>query len=220
MGFEIIARARQFMIRPEKYPEEHGKIPRPWNRGNKMMGRTSYRSVPVENEEPTLESLNINDDEYKQLMENLDAKYGEINKQDLEFEPELLEAIEKEDSKRGTSSDEESYFIKIVAPCSHHRKCPLQIGKPHYYDLDEGSKLNFCNFQKTVLRPRFTIELKKGKVLAAPWQTPTDGIGIKGKSAPGSGRRNGKSFEIINYSYLIAQRSSKDRATTLSLIHI
>lgn len=214
MGFEIIARARQFMIRPEKYPEEHGKIPRPWNRGNKMMGRTSYRSVPVENEEPTLESLNINDDEYKQLMENLDAKYGEINKQDLEFEPELLEAIEKEDSKRGTSSDEESYFIKIVAPCSHHRKCPLQIGKPHYYDLDEGSKLNFCNFQKTVLRPRFTIELKKGKVLAAPWQTPTDGIGIKGKSAPGSGRRNGKSFEIINYSYLIAQRSSKDRATT------
>ncbi|CDO94712.1 unnamed protein product [Kluyveromyces dobzhanskii CBS 2104] len=216
MGFEIVARARQFMIRPEKYMEEHGKIPRPWNRGNKMMGRTSYRSVPVEHAEPTIESLDLSDDKYKEMMETLDSKYGEISEQDLEFKPELLEAENRENS---SAEDEENYFIKIVAPCSHHRKCPLQIGKPHYYNLDEGSRLNFCNFQKTVLRPRFTIELKKGKVLAAPWQTPSDGIGIKGKSSPGSGRRNGKSFEIVNYSYLIAERSPKDRKTA-EAIHI
>ncbi|KAG0678917.1 37S ribosomal protein S22 [Kluyveromyces marxianus] len=212
MGFEIIARARQFMIRPENYPDEHGKIPRPWNRGNKMMGRASYRSVPVENEEPTIESLNLNDEEYLELAESLDSKYGPVKAEDLEFEEDLLKSVETEEEP-----NEENYHIKIIAPCAHHRKCPLQIGKPHYYDLSEGSKLNFCNFQKTVLRPKFTIELKKGKILATPWQTPTDGIGIKGKSSAGSGRKNGRGFEIVNYSYLIAERSAKDRETSQSI---
>lgn len=209
MGFEIIARARQFMIRPENYPEEHGKIPRPWNRGNKVSNRANYSSVPIATDSDVIENLdNLNEEEYKILMNELDKKYGEINDADLEFEPELLSTVKSKTTKNHAPDD--NYFLKVLAPCAHHRKCPLQIGKPQYYDLDDASKLNYCNFQKTVLRPRFTIELKKGKVLAAPWQTPTDGIGIKGKSSPGSGRKNGKDFEVLNYSYLIAERSSID----------
>ena len=35
VGFETIARARQIMIRPESYPQELGKIPRPYIKGSK-----------------------------------------------------------------------------------------------------------------------------------------------------------------------------------------
>lgn len=206
MGFEIIARARQFMIRPENYPEEHGKIPRPWKRGDKIRG-VRYRSIPIENE-IHLSNQQPDQEEYEKFMETLNEKFGEVTEEDLEFEPELVSAIEA--SKHGNNSEEEDYFLKVLAPCPHHRKCPLQLGKPQYYELKEGSNLKHCNFQKTVFRPRFTIELKKGKILATPWQTPTDGIGIKGKASVGSGRANGKDYEILSYSYLIVERSLHD----------
>ena len=39
VGFETIARARQIMIRPESYPQELGKIPRPYIKGSKVNHR-------------------------------------------------------------------------------------------------------------------------------------------------------------------------------------
>lgn len=196
LGFEIIARARQIMIRPENYPDEHGKIPRPYQKGSAAILAGLRESDGNETKE-----------EAKKFMEELTLRHGEVEPQDLEFEPEILREMEKD------SHTEPSYHLKIIAPCPHHRKCPLQVGNPRYYEYDEGKKLRFCNFQKSIMRPKFTIELKKGKVLATPWQEPTDGVGKPGLAKPGTGRPNGRNYEILNYSYLIAERAPTDIET-------
>ncbi|AAS51290.1 ACR064Wp [Eremothecium gossypii ATCC 10895] len=206
MGFEIIARARQIMLRPENYPEERGKIPRPWIRGSTTKPY-NYTVVPEKHTEGSNEI-----EEGTALLKEITEQHGEVKEADLEFEPELMESLRDRSSTR-----EADYHLKIVAPCPHHGKCPLQTGKPAYYELDEGASLKFCNFQQSVERPKYTIELKKGKVLATPWQTPTDAIGIKGKAKAGSGRENGKNSEVVNYSYLIAERAQNDSATIAAI---
>ncbi|AET41520.1 tRNA methyltransferase RSM22 Ecym_8235 [Eremothecium cymbalariae DBVPG len=164
LGFEITARARQIMIRPENFPNEYGKIPRPWIRGS-----------------------------HKKPQQPISS------------------------STEAGAGNEVDYHLKIIAPCPHQGTCPLQVGKPQYYELKDGKALNFCNFQKTILRPRYTIELKKGKVLATPWETPTEAIGIKGKSAPGSGRPNGRDYELLNWSYLVVERAYNDPETVAAI---
>ncbi|QLL33461.1 hypothetical protein HG536_0E03720 [Torulaspora globosa] len=196
LGFETIARARQVMIRPENYPDEHGKIPRPYQRGSAAMLADLRES-----------NGNETNEEAKKIMEEITSRYGEIEPQDLEFEPEILREMEK------NSHPEQSYHLKIIAPCPHQRRCPLQVGNPRYYEYEEGKRLKFCNFQKSIMRPKFTIELKKGKVLATPWQEPTDGVGKPGLAKAGTGRPNGRNYEILNYSYLIAERALTDIET-------
>ncbi|AJS35434.1 Rsm22p [Saccharomyces cerevisiae YJM1248] len=151
MGFEIIARARQITLRPENFPDEFGKIPRPWSRGVTVRGKK-------------------------------DAELGNISS---------------------------NYFLKVIAPCPHQRKCPLQVGNPNFYTHKEGKDLKFCNFQKSIKRPKFSIELKKGKLLATSW----DGSQGNASRLKGTGRRNGRDYEILNYSYLIFERSHKDENT-------
>ncbi|CAD6632906.1 XXYS1_4_G0006140.mRNA.1.CDS.1 [Saccharomyces cerevisiae] len=151
MGFEIIARARQITLRPENFPDEFGKIPRPWSRGVTVRGKK-------------------------------DAELGNISS---------------------------NYFLKVIAPCPHQRKCPLQVGNPNFYTHREGKDLKFCNFQKSIKRPKFSIELKKGKLLATSW----DGSQGNESRLKGTGRRNGRDYEILNYSYLIFERSHKDENT-------
>lgn len=197
LGFETIARARQVMIRPENYPDEHGKIPRPYNRG-------SSKNYSIEYEKGT---NNEEMEEAQRLVSELDKQFGTVRDEELEFEPELINAI----SEKGRNGKDSNYHLKIIAPCPHHRKCPLQLGKPQYYEYPEGKNLKFCNFQKSITRPKFTMEHKKGKLLATPWQEPTDGIGKKGLAKPGTGRPHGRNYEILNYSYLIVERSGTDQ---------
>lgn len=200
LGFETIARARQVMIRPENYPDEHGKVPRPYSRG-------SSKNYSIEYEKGT-NSEEV--EEAQNLIAELDKQFGSVKDEELDFEPELMDAI----AKKGKNTDEKTnYHLKIIAPCPHHRKCPLQIGKPQYYEYPEGKNLKFCNFQKSITRPKFTMEHKKGKMLATPWQEPTDGVGKKGLAKPGTGRPQGRNFEIPNYSYLIVERSPTDQQT-------
>ncbi|GAV48165.1 hypothetical protein ZYGR_0I04620 [Zygosaccharomyces rouxii] len=199
LGFETIARARQIMVRPENYPDEHGKIPRPYNRGSSKNYSVEYEKG-ANNEEV---------EEAQRLIAELDKQFGSVKDEELEFEPELMDSI----AEKGRGDENNNYHLKIIAPCPHHRKCPLQIGKPQYYEYPEGKNLKFCNFQKSITRPKFTMEHKKGKMLATPWQEPTDGIGKKGLAKPGTGRPNGRNYEILNYSYLIVERSSTDEQT-------
>lgn len=195
LGFETIARARQIMIRPENYPAEHGKIPRPYQRGSNAIRN-----------HPTNYNGNETTEDARKTIEEITARYGEVTPEDLEFEPEIMRELED-------TSTEPSCHLKILAPCPHHRKCPLQVGNPRYYDYDEGKKLKFCNFQKSIMRPKFTIELKKGKILATRWQEPTDGVGKPGLAKAGTGRPNGRNYEVLNYSYLIAERALTDADT-------
>ncbi|CUS23678.1 LAQU0S11e01816g1_1 [Lachancea quebecensis] len=193
MGFEIIARARQVMLRPENFAEEHGKIPRPWAKGfTTEICNKGKETQPHEN--PREDSTTYSSER---------AQGGE----------EVFLAKKAQEPLQTPGSLGGNYFLKVVAPCPHHKKCPLQIGKPQYYDYGEGRDLKFCNFQKSVLRPKYAIELKKGRVLATPWQNNSEAVGIKGMAKPGTGRPHGRNFEILSYSYLIMERSQADDAT-------
>lgn len=126
------------------------------------------------------------------------------------FDKDISE-LEKEDEEYDKASID--YHLKVIAPCSHHKPCPLQVGNPQFYLGKSGKKLKICNFQKNVMRPKYTIEVKKGKVLATPWETPYDGTGKNNIAKAGTGRPNGKNFEIVNYCYLIIERSANDPET-------
>ncbi|SCV05533.1 LANO_0H09582g1_1 [Lachancea nothofagi CBS 11611] len=192
MGFESIARARQVAIRPENFPDEHGKIPRPWGKGY------SEQKDSVSNKTSKVSSI--------ELHQEVNDKSLDSKAEDLEFEDEPMDAV-------NSQTKIENYHLKVIAPCPHHRKCPLQIGKPQYYEYGEGKDLKFCNFQKSVLRPKYAIELKKGRTLATPWQNNLEPVGIKGMAKPGTGRPQGRNFEVLNYSYLIMERSPTDSKT-------
>jgi len=101
----------------------------------------------------------------------------------------------------------EDVYLKVVAPCAHHRKCPLQVGKPLYYEFKSLGNLKFCNNQKKIQRPKFSIELKRGKILGSKWKETEQGFEVESKSVSGSGRQNATDYEILNYSYLILERT-------------
>jgi len=167
LGFETVTRARQIMIRPERYLDEYGKIPRPWIAGNSIK------------------------------------------------EPTILEEQIDESQSNPTKEDNSDYHLTILAPCPHHRACPLQTNNPNYYELKEGKKLKFCSFEKAIKRPKFSLELKKGKLLANKWDEEDPEIANKRQNMKlaGSGRRNGNDYELIHYSYLVAKRSFNDKET-------
>ncbi|SMN20817.1 similar to Saccharomyces cerevisiae YKL155C RSM22 Mitochondrial ribosomal protein of the small subunit [Maudiozyma saulgeensis] len=167
LGFETVARARQIMIRPERYPDEYGKIPRPWIAGNSI-------------KEPT------------PIEEQSDEMHSNQKKQ-----------------------DDCDYHLTILAPCPHHRVCPLQTNNPNFFELKEGKKLKFCSFEKAIKRPKFSLELKKGKLLANKWDEGDPELVNKRQNMKlaGSGRRNGNDYELVHYSYLVAKRSFNDKET-------
>ncbi|KAI0461562.1 hypothetical protein LJB42_000861 [Komagataella kurtzmanii] len=137
---------------------------------------------------------------------------------DADLEPELKEHFEIIDQANSTVRD---YYLKVVAPCAHHGVCPLQTLNPDVYSLPKyGKKLNFCHFQTQVLRPKFSMELKKGLLLATKWTDKTSGIGIKGQAPAGNGRRNGRNNELASFSYLILERSSSDAPTLSKLARL
>lgn len=223
LGFETIARARQVMIRPESYEGENGKIPRPYVKGSTFKPQKNLKGTS-------------NDEGNQKIISDFEQeiidKYGEVDENELamDFEnPEEYEVSSLEpENKTNASSNEPSssqglidYHLSVVAPCPHHGRCPLQLGDPSYYKIPSHKhRFNFCSFDKKVLRPTFTTELKKGKRLALPWDTfAEDGFGLdklprkKLKSLEGSGRSGSNNIESGSYSYLIMERSDNNRET-------
>ena len=166
LGFETIARVRQVILRPERYPGEVGKVPRPW--------KPSEYSTDTNGKECNVEPAS-------------------------------------------------NYYLKVIAPCPHHRKCPMQVGNPDFYELKGGKKLKFCSYQKAIKRPKFSMELKKGKLLAMKWEDELEAqaetvaerrsIRKKHKKLAGSGRPDGNDFEVFGYSYLVVERTPDDPET-------
>lgn len=224
LGFETIARARQLMLRPESYEGEKGKIPRPYVKGSTFKPQKRLK-------EPS------NDDDDQKIISEFEQeiidKYGEVNDNELVLDLENPEEYEvsplKPDNKTKPSSHEPSssshglidYHLSVVAPCPHHGRCPLQLGDPSYYKIPSHKhRFNFCSFDKKVLRPTFTTELKKGKRLALPWDTfADDGFGLdktprkRLKALEGSGRSGSNNIESGSYSYLIMRRSDNNQDT-------
>jgi len=232
VGFETISRARQVMIRPENFPHELGKIPRPYVKGSG--GKPQHlkkeddmiSEEDVEFEKDMLARLDLEEEEefkkQESIMESeLDEKFGKLNNDDLAFDEENDPNFEVFDVKAAAAADATSesqfdkidYHLKVLAPCPHHRKCPLQLGDPKYYKIPSHKhRLNFCSFSKIVERPDYTMELKKGKKLAVKWdKNSIDGIGTLSrgelKKLGGKGRPGGRDTEDGSYSYLIVERS-------------
>ncbi|KAK9468387.1 hypothetical protein V1512DRAFT_221721 [Lipomyces arxii] len=94
--------------------------------------------------------------------------------------------------------------FRIVAPCSHHLHCPMQAGKK---ELDTRS--HFCSFPQLLLRPKWLIDLKKGKRLSMAWSA--SGMSQKsGAILGGSGRVGQRNSELTRTSYLVVQREADE----------
>lgn len=231
VGFETIARARQIMIRPESFESEIGKIPRPYIKGSSIKPQKLKKEDQMiseedrEYEEELLAKLQEEESlEAAEFERELNEKYGEPTDEELKFEVEDGDEYEvlPVDSQPSTLTTESvDYHIKVLAPCPHHRKCPLQLGDPKYYKIpSHNHRLNFCSFNKVVERPGYTMELKKGKRLAVEWdRSSEDGFGLDSlsrnalKKLEGGGRPGGRNSENGSYSYLIAERSMNDEET-------
>lgn len=244
LGFEIIARARQIMLRPEAYEGEQGTIPRPYIKGSTYKPQKLRKEDQlitedhIKYEEELLAQLESEDleEELAQMSEaneeleeglesEITAKYGEVTEDELKFEFEdsedfdvvpldqadLLQLIEP-------SSDKVNFHLSVVAPCTHHARCPLQLGNPNLYKVSNHKhRLKFCSFNQVVERPKYTMELKRGRRLATSWDKGAqDGMGIDTlskhtlKTLEGSGRPGGNNTEAGNFSYLIIHRSPND----------
>lgn len=204
LGFEIIARARQIMLRPENYsPYEFGKIPRPWIRGSSIKPQRKESLEPSSNESTEIP--------HNQILEEKEA----ANNNSLNELSKMYDIVDVSSDKfQSLSSD---YYLTNISPYPHHLKCPFQMQNPKYYNYPKGSNLNWLNFSVDITRPKFSIDFKKGIILAGKWENSTDGIGMKGSVKGGSGRPNGKNYESANFNYLIMERSRKDFKTLKSI---
>lgn len=234
LGFETIARARQVMLRPESYQTEHGKIPRPYIKGSSIKPQKlrnedqMISDEDVEFEKKMLRELEEEENEEEaggvsDFEKQIIAEHGQATDEELKFEFEDNENFEISEVGAAEADPKAAmdYHISIVAPCPHHRKCPLQLGDPKYYKIPSHKhRFNFCSFSKTIERPKFTMELKRGKRLATSWdKTAEDGFGLGNiskkalRDLEGSGRPGGNNTEVGNYSYVVAQRSLNDEET-------
>ncbi|KAI5954774.1 RSM22 [Candida theae] len=225
VGFETIARARQLMIRPENFPHELGKIPRPYVSGSSGKPQhlkkedTMINEDDVEFEKEMLAKLDLEEarEQGINLETELDSKFGKLNEEEMKFDEEddpNFDVLDVEAAVSDSSLEKIDYHLKVIAPCPHHRKCPLQLGDPKYYKIPSHKhRLNFCSFSKIMERPDYTMELKKGKKLAVKWdKNSVDGIGTLRRSElkklGGKGRPGGRDTEDGSYSYLIVERSN------------
>ncbi|CAK9438458.1 uncharacterized protein LODBEIA_P26820 [Lodderomyces beijingensis] len=229
LGSEIITRARQVMIRPEKFPSELGKIPRPYIKGSSGKPQRLKKEgalisdADIDFEREMLAQLDAEEAREMgvSLEEEINAKHGQVDESDLKFEEEDSDEYDvfHVDTPVEDMHGKIDYHLKIVAPCPHHRKCPLQLGDPKYFKIPSHKhRLDFCSFSKVVERPEYTMELKKGKTLAAKWdKSAIDGKGSLSrgelKKLQGSGRPGGRNTEDGSFAYLIAERSLDDAET-------
>lgn len=199
-GFETIARARQLMFRPEDYEHSEIKSPRIWKGGRNITETTTTtttKPMTSTEEDP-----------------------------DFDLPPELLAefTVEEEVPASSTTTTTGNVHLEIVAPCSHHGKCPLQIGQ-EARERDTAGVFNWCKFAQLVQRPKFSVELKKGVFLATKWSAEDSGRGDNGKGLGGSGRPNGRGHETSTFSYMVVRRTeppveTQDSAAAVSSARI
>lgn len=113
------------------------------------------------------------------------------------------------------NDDIPNFYLKVVAPCQHHGECPLQLKKlePYNYGGKLSNKINWCHFQINIQRPKFLMELKKGRLMGGEWD-PLN-YGIAPKRSVGTKRSYANDWETVTYSYLVMQRSSLEESEAL-----
>lgn len=242
LGFEVVARARQVMLRPESHEGEAGKIPRPYLRGSTYKPQKLRREDQlitddhVEYEKELLARMEAEDaaelgeefDEVGDLEREINEKFGSVTEDELKFDFEdddAYDVLAVDHAGTDTVADKVNYHLSVVAPCPHHNRCPLQLGDPKFYRVSNHKhRLNFCSFNQVVERPKYTMEVKKGRRLATEWDRGSqDGFGTDSlskktlKNLEGTGRLGSNNTESGNLSYLIMHRSPNDASTVAKI---
>lgn len=240
LGFEVVARARQVMLRPESHRGERGLIPRPYIRGSSVKPQKVRREDQIVTEDhiryehELLEKMEAEDELAQMETEDglaaeIEQRHGKVTEEDLRFEFEETgeyDVLEVDETPKHEETPEGvDYHLSVVAPCPHHGICPLQLGDPKFYKiLGHQHRLQFCTFNQVVERPKYTMELKRGKRLATQWNKDAeDGFGLAElskatkKQLQGSGRPGGHNSEAGNFSYLIMHRALNDAATLAAI---
>ncbi|KAK9449643.1 mitochondrial small ribosomal subunit Rsm22-domain-containing protein [Limtongia smithiae] len=175
LGFERIARAREVILRPKHARVTHLSM-------NKLRQRYSKETgAHPEGYEKAFTARADADDVF--ILDNVDSTTG-ANDDDIAAFTSLLNPAPP--------------GLKVLAPCPHHRHCPLQLRH-----LDEQYKRKqWCHFPQMMQKPGWLSDLKRGKRLATPW-----GVDSKKLNRAGKGRAvASKNYEIAQVSYLVVQR--------------
>ncbi|KAK9322670.1 hypothetical protein V1517DRAFT_322855 [Lipomyces orientalis] len=190
-GFERIARARELILRPENRRPTlltERKLRKMWDAdkqrypGGFVKDFTGVGSVDVDVEE---------------IEEIFDE--DELSDKELDEMRRLIDESPVQADRRKVSDG-----LRIIAPCPHHRQCPMQ-----FRNVDEKAmRSHWCHFPQMMQKPRWLIELKKGKWLAMQWKggrkSDKPGHRISGK-----GRSGSRNYEVARLSYLVVQREAE-----------
>lgn len=194
-GFEAVARARQIMIRPEDYAHSATREPRLWKGGRHINDVSAAAAAKKQTKPVATEDLDDMD-----LPPELLAEFSI----EEEITPASDATVAKEDATAPAVAA--GIHLEVLGPCTHHGKCPLQLG-PTARVRDTAGTFGWCKFAQLVQRPRFSTELKKGVFLATKWSAEDSGRGENGRGLAGKGRPFGRSSETSSFSYLMVKRS-------------
>ncbi|XBW36088.1 hypothetical protein QEN19_001664 [Hanseniaspora menglaensis] len=216
LGFEVIAKARDFMLQPARYEvnESGGKIPRPYLESlKKHKVHTDNSIIEYEND--------------KECSDDLPEGFVE------EERHEKLKLEKQNEYKFATN-----YYLSILGPCSHHNSCPLQLKDPEFFFLKSGKQMKTCTNQKKVELPKYYMELNRGKLFNNKYQKYQSNLnelkevwdkekfdsqefGTEGAQSQNnlkkpklvSGREHKQNYAITSYSYLLVKRTNNDANT-------
>ncbi|KAK9430006.1 hypothetical protein V1505DRAFT_393714 [Lipomyces doorenjongii] len=191
-GFERIARARELILRPDnRRPTllSERNLRKMWDADKQLspdgFSKDFTGTVNVEEIEEVYDEEELTDEERQELQQLMDQN------------PILPDRRKVFDG------------LRIIAPCPHHRQCPMQ-----FRNVDENAtRSHWCHFPQMMQKPRWLIELKKGKWLAMQWKggkkSDKPGLRISGK-----GRSGSRNFEVARLSYLVVQREEQTLSDT------
>ncbi|KAK9236902.1 hypothetical protein V1525DRAFT_361942 [Lipomyces kononenkoae] len=196
-GFERIARAREFILRPTNRRTislTERNLRKAWQADKDLYPAGFVKeftgSANVEQIEKVYNEDELTDEEREELQQLI------IKQDDL-----LIQDSSKLRSKV-------THGLRVIAPCPHHRQCPMQ-----FRNVDENAtRSHWCHFPQMMQKPRWLIELKKGKQLALHWKGGGRKSDKSGQSLSGNGRSGGRNYERARLSYLVVQRAVESRS--------
>ncbi|KAK9359726.1 mitochondrial small ribosomal subunit Rsm22-domain-containing protein [Lipomyces starkeyi] len=186
-GFERIARARELILRPDNRRPAlltERNLRKMWDADKQLypdgFSKDFTGTVNVEEIEEVYDEDELTNEERQELRQLMDQN---------PIQPDRRKVNDG---------------LRIIAPCPHHRQCPMQ-----FRNVDENAtRSHWCHFPQMMQKPRWLIELKKGKWLAMQWK------GAKKSDKPGhrisgKGRSGSRNYEVARLSYLVVQREEQ-----------
>ncbi|KAK9367685.1 hypothetical protein V1509DRAFT_610479 [Lipomyces kononenkoae] len=199
-GFERIARARELILRPTNRRSTNlsePKLRKAWQTDKELYPDgfvkefTGSAKNDVKESENVYDESELTDEERNELQQLIDD-------QDFIIEDEHNGSNNNNNNRNKKVSN----GLRIISPCPHHRQCPMQ-----FRNVDENATRNhWCHFPQMMQKPRWLIELKKGKSLAMQWKGGGKKSDKAGHGISGSGRSGSRNYEVARLSYLVVQR--------------